>query len=645
MEVELPNGVVITDVPDNATKEQVKAKAIAAGLAKAEDFGGSTPAVTEKPITSGVLMGMKDPISAGAQMLPRGLEYMTSIGGMFPNEVSKFFGSEAKRVDEMVKGEEQAYQEQRKAKGEEGFDWARMGGNVVSPANLAVGARAAQALSTAKPLTQALVTGAAGGVLQPVTNTEEFTEEKAKQAATGAVGGAVGTAAVKAAGKALNPLVSQAEQTMREMGIRMTPGQLVGKQAAGLEEFAKNMPLVGSYISQAKERQLFQFNKAVINKALGKVGEKLPEDVIGRDAVSHVRETLSGKYDDILSGVSFQLDKDITTDLGSVVRTAKLPSADAKQELNDVINREIYQQIPVGNTGVGVIDGQAYKRIESELRKTAASYLNDTSQKSQAIGNELRRVLDVMKTSLKRQNPKQTSALRRVDGAYGDLLVMETASANGGARNGVFTPQQYSTAVRQTDRTRSKKAFAQGKATGQDISDAALEVLGPISESTLEGRLTMGMAGVYGAAQNPAVAITVPVATKALYSDTGLKAIETIMRKRPEIAKKIGDTLTKRAAREGSITGAMVVEEYNRASKTEEERFGSKSVRPQTSIPSAPQPTEVGGKLYPNEASMRGQAFYSPDFTFTPPTIEEIMADNPKLSRSEIISRLSKGER
>ncbi len=40
------------------------------------------------------------------------------------------------------------------------------------------------------------------------------------------------------------------------------------------------------------------------------------------------------------------------------------------------------------------------------------------------------------------------------------------------------------------------------------------------------------------------------------------------MRSRPEIAKKIGNTLVKRATREGSITGAQVLEAYNNAIQT-----------------------------------------------------------------------------
>jgi hypothetical protein len=572
MEVELPNGVVLTDVPEDATKDQIKAKAIAAGLAKEEDFGGKPASSPKtKPITSGVLMGIKDPISAGAQMLPRGLEFAASVGGMFPNQVSKFFGSEAERVDKMVKEEDVAYQQQRQAQGEEGFDWARLGGNVVSPANLAVGAKAAQALKVAKPLTQAVVTGAVGGAMQPVYG-DDFSSEKTTQAVTGAISGAVGRGVTSVAGKTLNPLVSKAEQTMRDMGIKLTPGQLLGKQYAGIEDFARNMPLVGGYISDAKEKQLFQFNKAVINKTLNKVGEKLPEDVIGRDAIAHSRQVISDKYDDVLSKLTFTADPALTKDFGAVVRTAKVPSAAGKQELNDLIDQYIYQQIPVDPaTGIGKIDGQAFKKIESDLGKVIQNYRNGSSAQEKAIGEELTRVADVLKSAARKQNPAQSSVLRRIDNAYGDLRVMETAAANGGAANCVFTPKQYSTAVRQTDRTRSKTSFAQGKAKGQDVSDAALEVMGPEAGSTLEGRLAMGVAGGYSALQNPAIALAVPVATKALYSDTGLKAIETIMRSRPEIAKKIGDTLTKRANREGAITGAMVVQEYQRATRTAEE--------------------------------------------------------------------------
>ncbi len=53
----------------------------------------------EASVPGRILKGMRDPIDAGAQLLPRGLEYVTSAGGLAPNPVAEFFGAEAQRVD------------------------------------------------------------------------------------------------------------------------------------------------------------------------------------------------------------------------------------------------------------------------------------------------------------------------------------------------------------------------------------------------------------------------------------------------------------------------------------------------------------------------------------------------------------------
>ena len=89
-------------------------------------------------------------------------------------------------------------------------------------------------------------------------------------------------------------------------------------------------------------------------------------------------------------------------------------------------------------------------------------------------------------------------------------------------------------------------------------------MLSPPAGATLEGRLALGAAGGYAAMQNPAVAAGALITAPALYSKAGLKALEAIATKRPEIARKIGDILIKRAPKEGSITGAEVVAEYQK---------------------------------------------------------------------------------
>jgi hypothetical protein len=49
--------------------------------------------------------------------------------------------------------------------------------------------------------------------------------------------------------------------------------------------------------------------------------------------------------------------------------------------------------------------------------------------------------------------------------------------------------------------------------------------------------------------------------------------MNALMRSRPEIARQLGATLTKRASKEGSITAAQVIEEYNRMTKPEPVRI------------------------------------------------------------------------
>lgn len=519
-------------------------------------------------ITSGFMMGLKDPISAGAQMLPRGLEYLTSLGGNVPNQLSQFFGDEASRVDAMIKAEEEKYQQGRRQRGEEGLDVSRIAGNVINPVNLAAGAGAARVLGAAPKLAQVAGTGAAAGALQPVLDTEEgFATEKAKQAGLGAVGGVVGQKVAAGLGRVASPLVTKAEQTMRELGVTMTPGQMLGKQAQAVEEFAQNIPLVGRFISNAKERQLFQFNKGVINRALRKIDEKLPDDVIGRDAVEYVNDVVSKKYDDVLSNISLQYDRELAGKIGNVIAKSKIPGAANKQQLSDLLDEIVYSQVPVDDSVRGTVSGALFKDIESNFNKNITQYARSNNPNDLKIADALRDALKVWRSELTAQNPKQAVKLSKINAAYGDIDVMRTAASNTGAVNGVFTPKQYQSAVRQRDMTRGKRAFAAGKAKGQEISDTAVEMLAPQAGATLEGRLALGAAGGYAAMQNPAVAGAALITAPLLYSKAGLKALETIATKRPEIAKRIGDELIKRAPREGSITGAQVMAEYQRLSQ------------------------------------------------------------------------------
>lgn len=534
------------------------------GMSEAEIAQAISGQPAAAPPSSGFAMGLKDPITGGAQLLPRALAGLTSGFGAVPNPVSRFFTSEAQRVDEMARAEEQAYQQQRQAQGDSGFDVGRLAGNILNPVSVVPATRAAQ-LARARGLgtaAQAAAGGVAGGAMQPVTGEGGFGEQKAEQVAIGAVTAPIGEKVVSGVGRALNPLVSKAEQTMRDLGITPTTGQTLGGQFKTMEEFAQNLPLIGESIKNARQKVLFDFNKATINKALGKVDDKLPVDVVGRDAIAYASEQVSNKYDDVLSKMSFDLDFKTTSDiLGSLGKATNLSPAQ-RQEVATTLN-----DVVLGKFAGQKIGGQEFKGIESDLRKKASNYMNSATASEREVGQALSDVLGVLKKELYSQNPKLTPQLRRVDSAYGDLSVINIAAANSGADSGVFTPKQFSTAVRQADMTRRKSAFAKGKAKSQSISDAAVDVLGDESKATLEGRIAATAAGGLGLLSQPQVGVPLALAVPTMYTPAGQAAMDALLRSRPELVRRAGGMLSQAAPQTGAVIAPSAVGQYNRSER------------------------------------------------------------------------------
>jgi hypothetical protein len=542
--VQVGNDVV--EFPDGMTDEQI-----------AQAISGQ-PQVT--PPSSGFMMGLKDPITGGAQLLPRALSGITSGFGAYQNPVSEFFTSEAQRMDELARAEEQAYQQQRQARGDTGFDVPRLAGNVLNPATIVPATRAAQLARGAGygATAQAVAGGAVGGAMQPVTGEGEFLPQKAEQIGVSAVTAPIGEKIVAGAGRVLNPLVSKAEQTMRDLGITPTTGQTLGGQFKSMEEFAQNLPLIGSSIENARQRVLFDFNKSVVNNALKKVSDKLPSDVVGRDAIAYASEQVSNKYDDVLSKMTFDLDFATTSNILSSLSKSTNLSANQRQEVASTLN-----DIVLGKFAGQKIDGKEFKGIESDLRKKASNYLNSTVASEREVGQALSDVLGVLKKELYFQNPKQTPQLRRIDSAYSDLSVINIAAANSGAQSGVFTPKQFSTAVRQADATRRKSAFAKGKAKSQEISDAAVDVLGDQSRSTLEGRVAASTLGGLGMLSQPQIGIPLAAAVPTMYSESGQAVLDALLRSRPDLVKQAGGMLSRVSPQAGAVLAPSTVFQYN----------------------------------------------------------------------------------
>lgn len=206
--------------PDGATEQDVLAYA-------KQNFSGGAPAAPAAPKveapTSGVAMGLRDPVDAGAQMLrrlvPEGVgRAVDNFGNWLADKGLPVGRSDGVAgVDAIVRGVNKGYEANRRAEqpptltglitGEReapGFDWARLGGNLINPANYVGGGMVKGATTVGKLAVGGAGAGAVSALMQPVVdNTENFWGAKAGQAALGAAGGAVLTPAVAKGGEAI----------------------------------------------------------------------------------------------------------------------------------------------------------------------------------------------------------------------------------------------------------------------------------------------------------------------------------------------------------------------------------------------------------------------------------------------------------
>ena len=239
MDVRLPDGTIIKNVPDGTTKADLVAKLRGNGMAVPAEWLGEAappaPPTDRERLLSSVPMrlakGMKDPIDGAAQLLSRGIDAATNafpatnlinrvigspsalvnkaadaIGGegTFLGDVIGIKSATPQQIDAEIRNSEAEYQAARKATGQQGADVARFAGNVLSPVNAATG-RIVPVPAVGAPVTQiarqGAAAGAAGAATQPVVG-KDFAMEKALQVGAGA-----------AAGGVLTPVLSRAAES------------------------------------------------------------------------------------------------------------------------------------------------------------------------------------------------------------------------------------------------------------------------------------------------------------------------------------------------------------------------------------------------------------------------------------------------
>lgn len=196
MDVRLPNGTVIKNVPEGTSKADIQARAIRAGLATAEDFGATTQETPTRIELSGMavpdkpkqeepglirqMIGMGSPtysLLRGAVIEPAlGINQLLASSGLFGQKVKE-------EATKLAQREAATAASEREAVGRSGIDIPQFAGAVFSPLNRLIPSRGAA---------QMVGGGAIQGGIAPVTTGEEsYVSDRLFNMGLGAVLGGV----------------------------------------------------------------------------------------------------------------------------------------------------------------------------------------------------------------------------------------------------------------------------------------------------------------------------------------------------------------------------------------------------------------------------------------------------------------------
>lgn len=496
--------------------------------------------------TDKIIKGMRDPIDAGAQLLTnalgKALPGVVESGNKLNNWLADKTGMVGRLpeggVDQQVRDAEKAYQAARAAQGESGIDAYRMLGNLASPANIGAARLLAPAAGAGAlgRVASGVAGGVYGGAATPVAQ-GDFGAEKAKQMALGAgIGGAlpmVGSwiASVISPKASTNPNLA----LLKSEGVEPTIGQTLGGRWNALEEKLQSVPILGDKIANARSNVLDQFNSAAINRAVKPIGQQV--EGVGQPAVAKAGNMISDAYEAGKNAMGgFKLDEQALNELSTVKQMAmSLPSKERNQfnGLLDTVQNEISPN--------GSLLADSWKRLDSKLGKEAGRFSKASDAYQNQLGDAVGELKNILFENAKRANPQAAQLIDNADAAWANLVRVEGAAKAGINAEGVFTPGQLNSSIRQADNSVRNRAVSRGTALMQDLGNAGQQVIGnkiPNSFTTDRALIAGGALGSY--LVNPAIPAGL-VAGAGLYTQPMQRLLNAALSSRPQAAGLLAD--------------------------------------------------------------------------------------------------------
>ena len=467
--------IVITGRKGNSAESQAAPASSTASTSQINDFGnalwhhlGNMP--------HGLAQLVENGIDYGAQLLPK-------------NSTSDYIHSIATSDNQAMVDREKQYQANTPDSAG-AYAGATIGeiaplafsavGNTLKSAGNAAASLTAKLLPTGAKTIPQMVGGAAQGGLsalaQPVTENGNYLDNKINQLGVGAGFGAASPLAIRGLTSMISPNVSPAYSALNSAGVNTTIGQRLGGVFNSLEEKAQSIPIIGDFISQARNRSLESYNQATLNQVLKPIGKTV--STAGHDGVAEAGDKLSSAYNNVLGkigGVTF--DPQFHQDFGQLKQLSTGLTPDMANRFNNILENNFQSRL----SPVGGMDAQTLKTVSSDIGTKARQYSGSANASEQELGDALTQMGSLVNQQIGRANPTLAPTLDAIDTGWAKLVRVEGAAksaATNKGNTGIFTPGQLMSAVRGADQSTRDRATARGQALMQDWAQNGLQVLG-----------------------------------------------------------------------------------------------------------------------------------------------------------------------
>ena len=403
-----------------------------------------------------------------------------------------------------------------------------------------------------------LATDAAyGGLYGGITEGDPVTG-----AAFGAVGSTLGQGVGKVAGDAIGGVrLGEAAQRLRDRGINLTTGRILGDTASAIEDKMVSLPFVGDMVRRRQGESFQDFNRAAFEEGGAPIG--FNPTAIGGDGVEQFRQAVGSSFDGATAGQQAPFDQQFMADMAQMYNNAQRMPKDRQRDLGQILDARL---LPMTDTGQ--MTGSQYQQAMRALKGGRSNVPSRFEGYEQDYRDAITDTMAALDGTMRRGGGQSViDGLDAANAAYKNLKILEDASldrAKIGTQAGeteVFVPSQLIAAARKSEKKYGPSSLKQLGKDGQAVLPSTVPNSGTADRLAMGGLILGGGAGgteymtqqdLDATATGLGSAGATLAALTALGSRRGQKALETILLDRPDALKRFGENVRRRKGLFGS---------------------------------------------------------------------------------------------